>query len=399
MADRYAEDIRRIVKIDETASDIGSAKVKTAIGGKRGIGYMTADGQGTAGVSGNAGGSSTPTTLQPDSTTSNAENSGNVENQNGPSNGDSQGGSMVDANNPQSSVYSGGNYDITNIIDMTGERPTIPSSIGTGSGKLFNSSGGTVNNIEGVIDCESGKGLDLRLDGLVKPPEGWQPDGSPPPGYVDDGIPEVTSASGEGLDVWGFSAGTRWGIVPSSGFPEWRYFSVVGPAIKEAIATSVATGTLSEIKFVAAGSGLPDRYQIWWEGPSFLATIFKEGCEIGVDPGCPAERPTDIPLPKWGPDDKMQLIYIDNKWQYSESESSADIIPKYTDNQNSSLNFCFGAGGARTGVVRPTADGGTIMYETAGGAPTGVATILGPDRKVAGYTDAGGIQSYLPPSE
>lgn len=397
MADRYAEDIRRIVKIDETASDIGSAKVKTQIGGKRGIGYMTADGQGTAGVSGDAGGSSTPTTLQPDSTTSNAENSGNVENQNGPSNGDSPGGTQIDANNPQSSVYSGGNYDITNIIDMTGERPTPPSSIATGAGKLFNSSGGTVNGIDGVIDCESGTGLDLRLDGLVKPPEDWSPDGSPPPGYIDDSSPTVTSESGNGLGIWDFTVGTSW-IADPAGAPAEQTFPTAGQALQYTFGSTLATGTLSTIEYKEDGIG--ERYVITYIDPNFVEVVLKfEGCEVGVDEGCPATRPDNIPVPNWPSDGKMQLVFIDNKWQYSEYENSTDVVPKYTDNQNSSLNFCFGVGGTRTGVVRPTADGGTIMYETSGGAPTGVATILGPDRKVAGYTDAGGIQSYLPPSE
>lgn len=274
-------------------------------------------------------------------------------------------------------------YGASDIIDNVGEFPT--------------NGAGTLDAIDDIVDCATGKDMKLRLDGILEPPTGWNSDGSPPEGYYDGTI-TVTSVSGDGLDVFEWTQGERWGSDPS-GSPTISYFSTAGQAMDDMKARTSAIGlgsTLTAIAYETTGSG---QYRMTWSTPNFVEFVTRvPGCTLDIDEGCPGTEPAGL-APEWPADNEMQLIWDGEKFTVPESEPDADRVSKYTDNKHSTVDFCFGPGGARQGTITPTATGGFAVYETSGGSPIGSATIYGSDRKVIVQVDAAtGLDMYLPAS-
>lgn len=417
MKNRFAEDIRRIVGVDPTQSELAEAEAKEAINSKRGIGYQLPGSTTTGSVSGDGAGAPSGGT-EFDGATFNRD-TGTVQksvpdqdNPSDPSGDVTQNGGLgniVDPRSPGSGTYGdgAGEYSIDDIIDQDedGTYPTIGDDVQSGLGALDNRSGGTFNALDDIVDCASGTGIDLRLDGMFKPPAGWEDIDTPPLLPRDEqqkigqqwrvrfngfgtaphaGLcvqtPGVAySTLLEALTVYTDSIGSCFVSIDDISYSSEDYCSTVGLLDNAVVTLTESTG--------ACGGG----------DPTIPNYIYME--ELTCTPNgttCPSVNVEREPLTEWPSDGKMQLAFIDGVWVHYEKENATDIIPKFTDGAHGQIDFCFGAGNSRNGTLRPSRTGGFILYETSGGVATGIVTIFNSARQVTGYTDSSGVQAYLP---
>ncbi len=150
MANRYQEDLRRIVGIDDLAAGISPQAAKQPIGGTRGIVYFDAKGNSQA-TSGKP-----PTTDR--------------------KTGATDGGTLPpggDEANDGSAGGSGGSSGGNSVGDAGLTNPYNPDD---GSGLAppgdFNM-GGSYTGMTGTFDCDSGQAMDVRFDGEFAKPEGY----------------------------------------------------------------------------------------------------------------------------------------------------------------------------------------------------------------------------------
>lgn len=404
MTDRYAEDIRKIVGISEQSNLLGPANVKAELGGRRGIGYMGPNGTTPSSVSGGSGSGSTPATVPGHNPNGNnndgSAGAGYIPTGAVPGNTEGWGSGGVNPRYPNNSTFDSdsGTYDPESIIDQTGSFPSLP--ISSDYGDISNMTGGYLSKLTDAVDCATGRDLDIRLDGLSQPPEGWDNDGTPPQDYIDDETTVMPDPdTGEGTDVWTFTAGTRYTATHTTGGGSTN---TQFPTAAEAIIHAKASPGAGDRPFNRVIYDSDDEiWRVQWDPPPGGGTSWQEivtpgSCTIGVQDGCPAEHTPEFP--PWPEDDTLQLVFNPEtgKFEVPDSEPDGDRVAKFEDNQHSSVDFCFGDGNSRTGRLQPTSNGGFALHETSGGNPTGIITIFDSNNKVTGYTDPAGLNGYLP---
>lgn len=395
MADNYAKDIIRIVGIDNAQSVLGEAAIKANIPSKRGIAYFAPDSRNTNSLSGFGAGSSgttgfeSATQLQDDSDSNNIDSSGgdsDVDPNTDPSSDDieADGGPpvLIDPLNPRSAIIrqDQGEYDAEDIIDQPGDGkfPTPTEEYKSGVNEKLVTAGGTLTSLVGLVDCATGTDINIRTVGGYKPPEGWEDPDVAPPAYT---------------------------FIPGN-----RYFwttETVGAAVAEtahelaATKSGVVWGSVYETAFlyVSAHPTIEDRFTAHYDpdilGPELVTEhdISLDSCTIDSDDSCPSVDPTDGPV--WPSDGIVQIKLVDGKFVSSEFEHPDDIVPQFTGDGVSHIDFCFGFGGSRTGTLVPTHSGGFLMYETSGGSPTGIVTVFSSQGTVLGFTDPAGVNGYI----
>lgn len=373
---KYVEDIRKIVKIDVNQKTLGAADRRSTIDAKKGVAYNTAQ-------VGNGGGSRPVGTDQNGSNWEDWFDDGSLDTED-TSDGDDQGNSQDPAQpNRGSYGYDQGTWDIGDIIDNESGTPNLPDGVPQGlQGRPLNN-GGTLNGITGAIDCESGKELDIRMDKLMRPPEGWR-------GIDDPG--DVTGPNG--FDVW--EAGRQW-VGSHLSNPTATSARPAAEAARDAAGDgdkTILVSTELDANFPHTGGVL--RWIFTWKNPSEVQAsyyAYDQGCTASSsDPDCPLVNPT-----KWPTDGKMQIVLnSDGSYKAATLESPEDIIPKYTDNLHSRINFCFGDG--RFGSIIPAINGGYIIAETVteGGILTGTGKLFNSQNKVIAYVNDLNYQNFLP---
>lgn len=383
---KYVEDIRRIVKIDVNQKTLGAADRRASIDAKKGIAYNTAQ-------VGNGGGSRPAAPNQNGTDWSDWFDDGSLDDEDTSGSddedaGDEQGNSQ-DPSKPNrgSYTYNQGTHDVEKVIDNAKGTPNLGDTVGQGLQNRPLNNGGTLNGLTGAFDCASGKELDIRMDRLMRPPPGW--------GSVDN-PGDVTGENG--FAQW--EPGRQW-LAPwaVAGGP-----SIANTAYEAAKAARDASGdgdktllvsTVLDTNFPHTGGTL--KWTHTFENPSShtQATYYAQdqGCTISIDdPVCPFTNPN-----RWPADGKMQIV-LNNDGTYSAAtlEAPEDIIPKYTDNLHSRINFCFGDG--RFGSIIPAINGGYIIAETAteGGSLLGTGKLFNSQNKVIAYVSDLTYQNFLP---
>lgn len=380
MANPIADAIRRIVGYDPTQSSLGPNVIRKPLSGAVSIGYMLPDKSAAGNKSGAPGTKYNPDKDNPD---------GVKKPPGGDPKANESGGNEVDPKDPNKAIYEAGDGEHSGkslIEDQdVKESDSLPS--GVGGVLLPAQGGGTVNAITDVYDCETGIGLEIREDGMFRPPPGWENAETPP---------------GDGpADHW--ELGVSW-FAP--GFPAGNYANnplSAATASKNAVFPEY-TQFISEV-FDGAfpHPGGVRRYIYTWEKPldplhdqvSFYAQ--DESCTpVDGDIICPTTNPASPT--KWPADGKMQLKRLPNgNFVRSDFEPDEDIIMGLGLGNSSTIRFCYeGTGGEKTGERIPTDDGGWMVYQHIAGVAQGVIKVFGPDNRVRGYTDAAGMSAYLP---
>lgn len=394
---RFANAIRRIVGWDPTQSELENATKRVSITGKRAIGYYNVDKGSTTAVTGKSGETQLTlgTTLPED---------GIIKVPDMLLNPSLTGGNEVNVRDTIRSIYhkEDGVYTMAQLIDNNSLSEADASILGLTNLTNPAEGGGTLNGLNGLFDCETGIELDLRFDGLFTPPDGWEnPDTPPQFALVEQKL-----------------AGKQWrhridagASLPNIGMciqsPDAPY-ATLGEAIEnehwESSPCFLGTKSITEgASNVCLTSGFVSGALVTnntmqgscISGESEVINTYHLFELITCTPNgttCPNEDEISDPDQHWPADGKMQLIWEDGKFKFSDREPVADRVPKYMDNQHSFIDFCFGDG--RKGRIQPTAAGGYMIYETNLGVPTGITKIFGSNNKVIGYTDGTGISIY-----
>lgn len=380
---KYVEDIRRIVKVDVNQKALGPANRKASIDARKGIAYNSAQ----VGSPGGARGSSSTlgTTLGND-----WFDDGSLEEDIGSgSNDEADGeekGNSTDPKNPTKSIveYDQGTHDIEDIIDDAPGTPYPSDTVPQGLQQTMLKNGGTLNGVTGAMDCDSGKELDIRMDKLLRPPAGW------------DTLQDPGDVSGpNGYYKW--EAGRSW-FGSSISQPEGYDAITAAKAARDESGDGDKTTVLSATfdgDFPHTGGVFRWIFEFQNPGTMAVASYYAadHSCTpVSGDPICPFTNPT-----RWPADGKMQIVLnTDGTYKAAELEAPEDIIPKYTDNLHSRINFCFGDG--RFGSIIPAINGGYIITETLteGGTATGLGKLFNSQNKVIAYVSELTIPKYLP---
>jgi len=359
MTTKYVQDIRKIVGIDINQSGLGNATIKPRLGSRRGIASFNSDKQTISSQTGTQG-----------QTTSQDLNTGDL------TDPFAEFGNYINPSDPSGGAYDYDNGTFEADDDLFDTLPGLHDDSGNGIGGNDNGNGGTLNGISGLIDPETGLALDLRFDGIARPPIDWLNSQTP----------------GNEYERW--ELGVYW-LAPGS--PS----TTAGTPIAAATTTKNAvfpdyTTLLSATFELFAHAGGSVRWVFVFERPSDNDTVSfyaqDQSCSMTPDSACTIFNPVT-----YQPNERMQLILGSGVWEVDPREAPEDVIPSYTDNQHSRIDAEFGT--ARTLSIIPTATGGFIIGETAtlGGAMLNNDNILvNSYGKVIDYVAGDMIDSYLP---
>ena len=237
-----------------------------------------------------------------------------------------------------------GVFDAADLLDGT-DGPVI----GDGEG---------VSTIE-AIDCASGLDLEINLDGYFRPIEAFEGDEDRPPNaeWTDPLVPP---------DKLGFELGKQWqaqqlGYTPGYAADPFSaaelgvagisppLAGVWGPYSVISIEEDTGTGNWD-----CVGGGFT--LEIGGDPTTFSFSTASVSCTPGSSEACPLENKET----QWPEDGKINLIFVDGKFQTSQYDSEA--TPQYSGQETSHINFCMEGG--RTGTLRAGKNGGTVLYET-----------------------------------
>ncbi|MCX4186779.1 hypothetical protein [Methylophaga sp. OBS4] len=365
MSTEFADNIRRIARGTRRKGALGEYQERDPVLG----GTVTLVTNAYALGGGTGGSGETPTSNAPNSETQQQEQ-GNDQQAPNPDDPNTfyRGGSGT-VGNPDSATQQG-NYDIEDIIDKTDGPQAAPNP----DGSLPDGYDSSIRSMNGATDCSTGQCINFHTDGNFPAPEGWEDADTPPDaeGY-ENFDPDYywsstfTSANGSVIVVEEAAVPVLYDsfIAALTAMPEIDGFSVFSPLTK-----------ISDV-----------RWRFQW-------SAFDEGVGTGVitqnldRSSCSAVGvPSDAciaAVPKaseWPEDGCYDLALIDGQFTTNQYDSEAPAGAG-----GSKVDFCFGDG--RTGSVEVTANGGTMIYETVGGVPTGRATVYGQDGTYQGAGDA-----------
>lgn len=300
-----------------------------------------------------------------------------------------------------------GEVDADKLIDGDDGPGTKDAALDMFAGDSFaNSSLSGIN----AIDCDTGKNLNIRVDGLYKPLKAttWEDGTIRTPAWDDPNVPpdspgftlgkywanttiSVPYQESTPFDMDAISAsivGQNLGAAGQTGGPGTQYGpNTVGNYYKFT-EYNAASATQYEVRMVQTDAGGTPI------GTEFTAfTIDETSCTPGSQPYCPSVAPKET---MWPEDNTISLTLIDGV--FTSNQYDGDATVKYSGQESSHINFCMNGG--RFGVIRLGKDGGTVVYETTSeNGPPKPGTIVryyGSDGSVAGYSDVAGINTFLP---
>jgi hypothetical protein len=386
---KFADDIRRIVGVDE---DTATAPGLPGVGGQPAVKVVAKQGAGGLTVSTIASQDDNNEQLGLDKKGDSEEDRDAESEAEGQDRGDK----------PNSKSKTSGVVDADKVIDNEGGPDAKEDAPDVFSGSSF--SAGTLTGIN-AVDCATGKTVNIRLDGLHVPPDAttWT-DGTPKTSEWQD--PNVPPA------VPGFELGFKWSSATTVPYDEATPYNMDGlgaAIVGQNLGASGQTGGPGTLygpntfgnyylfqSYIAISQTQFDVEMIQTDmsgtpiAPAFIAfNVTRSACTPGSGPSCPLTAPTET---TWPEDDTISLTYEGGT--YVTNQYDTDPTPAYTGQENSAVDFCMDGG--RTGRIEAGINGGHILYETSGGAPTGTARYFNNRGELTGFSDAASIDFYRP---
>ncbi len=385
---KFVTDIKRIVNIDTNQTSLPDAPIRNSIPSVSGIAFSTTDGANTKAMQ-----------TQPNEDLSNlfdaffagvdagTTDTGQKTDPTDPNSKANTDGSKLDPKKPNAIPYldEEGTYDIQDIIDGAPGTPVAPNNVPAGLAGTPTRNGGTLNGITGAVDCDSGKAIDLRMDKLIKPPSNWYTAGQAAQSDMDPGLGYLNWTAGR---QWRGSSISQ----PYASFP-----LAAAEAARDESGSSAYTemvDVLGDFNFPHTG-GLT-RWIFTFKRPSLSGTVQYYAFDVTCTPGSSGTCPLVNPI-KWPTDNKMQLVKNqDGTFKVAQYENPDDIIPKFTDDIHSRVDFCFDSG--RKGSILPAINGAYMITETdsEGGTPEGTVRLYDSSNKLEAFLDSTNYVNYLP---
>lgn len=379
MANRYAEDLRRIIGVDEVGNPLGEAILKPKVTGKRSTAYLDAG-------------------------------NGSVQNNTG-AKGSSFDGSNAGSSRKGSETTSGGDVPYTGYTSNTGPKasPDYRDEYSlldqyqyeAEAGELLdNTKGPGVDTNETIdkltaIDPDTGVQIDILFgDNGYDTPDGWN--------FWDD--------SGAGPDPT-FYAGYYYDSVTAGHVPT----QTATEQVDKMIANYEASGSFSEIIFLGYDPEIPPppatgffittaRFRLIGLAPNFSETLAGQGIHrfacSGADPSgsgdyCSTEAPLTGPqLTEWPSDGKIAFLAKEG-FKPSSYESASDL-EGFVQGGTGKLKINFGELGEKVGEVARAKDGSILLYETVAGDPFGSFKKYDTQGKLIEVGDVSELPQHLP---
>lgn len=375
MTDRYAENVKIVTGTDEIRSNLADPSERESIPGRRGIAYMQSDGRGVQKVSGTTGSAGTqiPTV-----------ETGSLDT------GDVQNSTWVDPRNPLNSIKRAGDnsYEVENFMDDV-DSPQFNTPTQDGMGELLNGSGGSLETLTGLKDCDTGDEFEVWFGNEDPvPPADWDTWNELPP--LLDWVAGTNWINSNAAGLVNNTAGTGANITEAAdaivGFEPG--ISTVTPPLEIVIGTHPEAPTTGHDGWA--------RYKSVFVGGADVILYYSQfSCTIDVDTGCSSAGPSNAFQPT---DGHMTLNWKESQFEDNAFEPATEVIADFVGGGFSQVDFCFGPGDARTGTVRAAINGGFMIYETSsdGGPPTNIIKIFDGSAQMYAATDINGLQAYLP---
>lgn len=255
--------------------------------------------------------------------------------------------------------------DVNNAGNNTDSNSYSNVSTVLSSGRI----GDQINGLNNLKDCNTGVGVDVRTrgDGKFAPPPNWDSSTTPSatnPLRWDLGQDWISDS---GPPVFGTSPATCAAEVVAILGAGWSFDAFVTPS-------TIGSGA----PFVAHYSKPPTSSAYF----SFVqqSCTPKDGSVI-----CPTHN-----VIKWPATGRMQLARnLDGTFKYSPNQAGADLITAFTDNKHTQLDLCMDDGSGRKVGIKPTSDGGYMLYEknATTGDPMGRVEIMDANSKIVAFTN------------
>lgn len=273
---------------------------------------------------------------------------------------------------PDSSGREDGVDDAIDIIDnKAGPDLLQPNPI------VFDDAITSGDSLKGINaqDCATGDDLNIRLDGWHVPPEAtFYPDGTQKTSeWADPNTPP---------DKLGFRVGFYWAFVSNNttyqATTQFESAELAATAAGDTIAGFTLTAT-SPLTYIVLGVTFPGGF----------TTIREWPCGAGTVDVCPPTAPKEM---AWPDDSTISLTLSNGQFITNDFDNDAPIT--YTDQQNSVINFCMAGG--RTGTLEAGINGGSLLYETSGGSPTGIVRYYNAQGEFRGASDGASADMFRP---
>jgi hypothetical protein len=383
MANRFAEDIRRIAGIeDDKGTELGESKEREKIPGGRGVGYYSGSGGQVSSDSGFPSGSGAGV---PGNSANNpqGDSSTNTTGGGGSSTGGTGAGQQApfDASNPYS------------LITPEDGAYTCPEDV---IDKWSANSLDALKALQGT-DPDSGDAMDVHLEIGFPPPEGWD-DASIPP---NTGVDPTYTAGYYYESVFGTCGSSQSATEQAECMVD---VYIANPTYKDAefieFVPSIPSGDTTTGFFVTSAKiELTDT-----NDNKFFVTQGIHRFQCGVlDPDGPGDYcsilPPSGPEEYWPVQDKIIIDFTAASTKTSPYQDPTDL-ENYTQGETSKLNM-ESCGGGRNFSVEKSATGGNILYETSGanGPPIGNFKVFDTSGQMiaVGNTQDGSLDAYRPP--
>lgn len=263
-----------------------------------------------------------------------------------------------------------GPQDIDDLLDEEAG-PTLPDD---SVSDPF--SGGSLNKITGLKDCDTGQCVTAHLDGRFPTPDGWDDPDTPPP-----------------LEGW--ESGTVWfGSFQSE--CAWTALEAAEKHTAFGHGEGVYTVILMEDVPTTAGKLDTQRATAVKNSHPFNTIQFivdKHSCSTLTGGSCGA-CDSDPVVDAWPEDGCYDVAMIDGQVQTNEYDSEA---PASAKEARSAATFCTAKG--NKAMIRAAVNGGTMLYPvTASGSPTGIVKVYNSNGTLRSAGDASqqNIDSQLP---
>jgi hypothetical protein len=378
MANRDADNIRRIVGVNEINKGLKDAQQRDPILGQRGLAYL-APTQGS-GASGSVARGTTTSANSTDGFASGTTPAASTHQQDLQSKLEGGSATPFDAGNPDSWYWGEDNgiYDVGDLIDGT-----AGPALGDTNNPEFSE---TLLGLSGLRDCANTTDMKLLTADAFPTPDGWDDADTPPTG--DD----PTWENGYyWLSVWGLATpqvSLRAAAAEIEAGVANREFKEFSPAYVPGVTTSTTA--------------------VFWILPAKTSTqgfgVSRYACPSSPDI-CVGTAPEDVTLggssaaaSTWPSDSTQYIKYRDG--QFTTSKYEGDLGTGWEPGATyGAIEFSFDSG-TRFGRAEPSANGGLNIYEidACGGAATsgGIITSTDGNGVVTGYHDAAHL-TYLRP--